>query len=48
MGGFLLELRQDERQNPYIRSKYWSRQWGADFVSHKITVSQVLELNDEV
>ncbi|HTF65095.1 MAG TPA: hypothetical protein VK638_20660 [Edaphobacter sp.] len=47
MGGFLLELQQDERKNPYILSKYWSRQWGAHFVSHKITVSEVLELEGE-
>jgi hypothetical protein len=46
MGGFLLELKQDERQNPYILSKHWSRQWG-NIVRHKITVSEVLELDDE-
>jgi hypothetical protein len=48
MGGFHLELYQDERQNPYILSEYWSRQWGAHSVRHKITVSEVLELDDEV
>jgi hypothetical protein len=47
MGGFLLELQEDERQNPYILSEYWSRQWGTDSVRHKITVSEVLELDDE-
>jgi hypothetical protein len=48
MGGFLLELKQDERQKPYILSEYWSRQWGDHIVRHKITVSEVLELDDEV
>ena len=47
MGGFLLELQQDEKQNPYILSEYWSRQWGTDSVRHKITVSKVLPLEDE-
>jgi hypothetical protein len=48
MGGFHLELHQDERQNPYILSEYSSRQWGDYSVRHKITVSEVLQLDDEI
>jgi hypothetical protein len=44
VGGFLLELHEDEGQNPYILSEIWSRQWGADSVRHMITVSEVLSL----
>jgi len=47
MGGFMLVLREDEKQNPYILSEYWSRQWGADSVCHKITTSEVLRLAGE-
>lgn len=47
MGGFLLELREDEKHNRYIQSEYWSRQWGSFSVRHKITASEVLELKEE-
>jgi hypothetical protein len=47
MGGFLLELREHEKHSRYILSEYWSRQWGASSVRHKITASEVLELNEE-
>lgn len=47
MGGFLLELREDERHDQYIISEYWSRQWGSSSVRHKITASEVFELNEE-
>jgi hypothetical protein len=45
MGGFHLEIHRDERQNPYVLSEYWSRQWGDHSVRHKITVSGVLKLD---
>jgi hypothetical protein len=48
MGGFLLELHQEEMGDPLILSEYWSRQWGSDSVRHKITVSEVLKLDGEV
>ena len=48
MGGFMLVLGEDEKHNPYILSEYWSRQWGADSVRHKITTSEVRRLSDEV
>lgn len=46
MGGFLLELREDERHNRYVISEYWSRQWGSFSVRHKITPSEVVALNE--
>ena len=46
MGGFLLELHQDERQGSYILSDHWSRQWGTT-IRHKITTSEILQLEDE-
>jgi hypothetical protein len=48
MGGFLLELHQEEMGDPLILSEYWSRQWGSGSVRHKITVSEVLKLDGEV
>ena len=47
MGGFMLVLRKDENHRPYILSEYWSRQWGASSVRHKITTSEVRRLSDE-
>jgi len=47
MGGFLLELRDDDKHNRYILSEYWSRQWGSHSVRHKITATSVLKLNEE-
>lgn len=47
MGGFLLELREDEEQEPYILSEYWSRQWGSESVRHKITASEVLLVDNQ-
>jgi len=47
MGGFLLELREDNEQEPYILSEYWSRQWGSESVRHKITASEVLHVDDQ-
>jgi hypothetical protein len=48
MGGFHLELHEDEKHNPYVIAECSSRQWGADSVRHKITVSEIVELDDEV
>ena len=48
MGGFMLTLGEDEEHNPYIVSEYWSRQWGADSVRHKITTSEVRRLSEEL
>ncbi|HWF10462.1 MAG TPA: hypothetical protein VG297_18470 [Bryobacteraceae bacterium] len=47
MGGFLLELREDKEQEPYILSEYWSRQRGAESVRNKITASEVLNVGDQ-
>jgi hypothetical protein len=47
MGGFLLELREDEKHGRYIISEYWSRQWGSFSVRHRITASEVLQLSEE-
>jgi hypothetical protein len=47
MGGFLLELREDKEQEPYILSEYWSRQWGTESVRNKITASEVLHVGDQ-
>jgi hypothetical protein len=47
MGGFLLELREDEEHGRYILSEHWSRQWGSFLVRHKITTSEVLKLSEE-
>jgi hypothetical protein len=46
MGGFLLELREDERHNRYVISEYWSRQWGSCPARHKITPSEVVALSE--
>lgn len=47
MGGFLLKLEKDETAKPYIASEYWSRQWGAHTIRHKITTDQILKVNAE-
>jgi hypothetical protein len=46
MGGFFLELREDEKHNRYVISEYSSRQWGSFSVRHKITPSEVLALSE--
>lgn len=46
MGGFSLELNQDDEQNPYIISTHWSRQWEGEFRRHKITPFEVFRLPD--
>ena len=46
MGGFLLELKRNEGEPPYVLSEYWSRQWGTHSVRHKIGLSEVLELDE--
>lgn len=48
MGGFLLELREGEKEGQYILSEYWSRQWGSCSIRHKITASEAVRLDDEV
>jgi hypothetical protein len=48
MGGFLLELGEDEKGGQYILSEHWSRQWGSYSIRHKITASEVVRLDDEV
>lgn len=44
MGGFSLELREDEEKRPYILSSCWSRQGGS--TDHKVTSSEVLRIED--
>ena len=46
MGGFLLELKRDEGERPYVLSEYWSRQWGTHSVRHQIGLSEVLKLDE--
>jgi hypothetical protein len=46
MGGFFLELREDEKHSRYVISEYSSRQWGSFSVRHKITPSEVIALSE--